>query len=345
MRIMVFGDIHFHNAHHFSTITSEGYTVRELEHLECAKVLTDLYESKKIDKVVCLGDLWSPVGDTISAQTTSALVEFFARLRDKIPSIDVLIGNHDLILNHQSEIHKLACIKYIPGIHLYETGTEIDDFVYMPYYTDDEKATKFLQGIENKQNKIIFSHLELGNIDLGNGIVTQHGVSLDLLRNFKMTLQGHYHSGGNYGHKIQIAGSTQRLSFKDRGIARKNIIIYDTELDKIERESFNSPDWLTFDDENIENILNVDNNNYVKVELTTDILLTDKIKAKLEQFKGKYVHIDLTRISVNKKVNSDVNNSEDNVEIIRQFVNKSENSEEQKEQLIKEGIRLLDKTK
>ena len=44
----------------------------------------------------------------------------------------------------------------------------------------------------------------------------------------------------------------ERLSFKDKGIAKNNIIIYDTETGKITRRSFECPDWLTFNDDNIE---------------------------------------------------------------------------------------------
>ena len=77
--------------------------------------------------------------------------------------------------------------------------------------------------------------------------------------------------------------------------------------------------------------------------MTTDILLTDEIKSKLEQVKGKTVHIDLTRISVNKQIDDDTITKEDNIGVIRKFVNKSDNDEDRKEQLIQEGTRLLNK--
>ena len=182
---------------------------------------------------------------------------------------------------------------------------------------------------------------------MGNGIETTHGVPLDLLSQFKMTIQGHYHGSSSYGPNIKVIGSTQRLSFKDPGKSRNNIIIYDTETNKIERRSFNCPDWLTFTDDNIDDILTTDLNNYVKVEVSSDILLTDDIKARLDLFKGKDIHIDLTRLSFDKHSFADINQdtAEDEVSIIKQFIEKTDNSEQQKRQLLDEGIRLLDKVK
>lgn len=346
MRIMAFGDIHFHHTHRFSTITSEGFTTRELEHLSCADTLINLYNKEKIDVIVCLGDVYGPVGDAISAQTQKAVLEFFNKFNELSIKMSCILGNHDIVQNNLS-IHKLEPIKYMTNIDLIERPKVIVNkecnFVFMPYCIHDEEAIQFLENIKDKQNSIIFSHLELSGINLGNGLFTQKGVPLDLLNEFKMTLQGHYHSGNSYGSKIQIAGSTQRLSFKDKGISRNNILIYDTETNKIERRSFTCPDWLTFTDENIDDILKIDNNNYVKVELSTDILLTDEIKAKINQFKDKDLHIDLTRISVNKQISDDTVSTEDNIDIIRKFVNKSDNTEDKKEELIQEGTRLLNK--
>ena len=144
-----------------------------------------------------------------------------------------------------------------------------------------------------------------------------------------------------------MIGSTQRLSFKDPGKSRNNIIIYDTETNKVERRSFNCPDWLTFTDDNVDDILTTDLNNYVKVEVSSDILLTDDIKARLDLFKGKDIHIDLTRLSFDKHSSADINQdtAEDEVSIIKQFIEKTDNSEQQKRQLLDEGIRLLDKVK
>ena len=75
--------------------------------------------------------------------------------------------------------------------------------------------------------------------------------------------------------------------------------------------------------------------------------LTDDIKARLDLFKGKDIHIDLTRLSFDKHSSADINQdtAEDEVSIIKQFIEKTDNSEQQKRQLLDEGIRLLDKVK
>lgn len=347
MRYLFFSDIHFHGTHRFSHITDEGYTIRELEHLSCAQTLIDICNKEDIDRIVFCGDLYQAVGDNLSTQTQAAVCEFVEKI-SKIKPLDMLVGNHDLSgTTNFKAVHKLIPFKYFNNVTVYDSPVEKDGIVYMPYCTSDEYATTVLENIKDKQNKVVFSHLELKGINLGNGIETTHGVPLDLLSQFKMTIQGHYHGSSSYGPNIKVIGSTQRLSFKDPGKSRNNIIIYDTETNKIERRSFNCPDWLTFTDDNIDDILTTDLNNYVKVEVSSDILLTDDIKARLDLFKGKDIHIDLTRLSFNKHSSADINQdtAEDEVSIIKQFIEKTDNSEQQKRQLLDEGIRLLDKVK
>ena len=344
MKILAFGDIHFHHTHRFSHITPDGFTVRELEHLQCVDVILNLVKQENIDKVVFLGDLWSVVGDTMSCQTLSAVTEFFRRLTKEI-KVDAIIGNHDVAghINNQYS-HKLMPFKYWNNLYICDTPTIEDDFVYMPYCISYEQAQTFLENIPDKENKIMFSHLEIKGFPLGNGIETNHGVDISLLKKFKMVLQGHYHSGGKLAPNIQIAGSTQRLSFKDQGKARDNIIIYDTETNKVERRSFDCPDWLTFTDDNIDGILSISNDNYVKLDISTDILITPQIKEKLSHMKGADVHIDIKRLSINRNISEEIQ-SEDEIDVITQFINKSDNSDEQKKELINEGIRLLDRVK
>ena len=347
MRYLCFSDIHFHGTHRFSHITDEGYTIRELEHLSCAQTLIDICNKEDIDRIVFCGDLYQAVGDNLSTQTQSAVCEFVEKI-SKIKPLDMLVGNHDLSgTTNFKAVHKLIPFKYFNNVTVYDSPVEKDGIVYIPYCTSDEYATTVLENIKDKKNKVVFSHLELKGINLGNGIETTHGVPLDLLLQFKMTIQGHYHGSSSYGPNIKVIGSTQRLSFKDPGKSRNNIIIYDTETNKIERRSFNCPDWLTFTDDNIDDILTTDLNNYVKVEVSSDILLTDDIKARLDLFKGKDIHIDLTRLSFDKHSSADINQdtAEDEVSIIKQFIEKTDNSEQQKRQLLDEGIRLLDKVK
>lgn len=347
MRYLCFSDIHFHHTHRFSHITSEGYTVRELEHLSCADDIIKICQEGNIDRIVFVGDLFGPVGDNISTQTLSAVCEFVEKI-SKVKPLDMIVGNHDLSAStNYKNVHKLIPFKYFDNVTVYDNPFEIGNLIFMPYCTSDEYAICFLENIKDKQNKVVFSHLELKGINLGNGIETTHGVPLDLLTQFKMTIQGHYHGSSNYGKNIQVIGSTQRLSFKDPGKSRNNIIIYDDETNKIERRSFSCPDWLTFNDDNIDQILTIDLNNYVKVEVTSDVLITPEIEQRLNLFKGKDIHIDLTRLSFDKHSTADVNqdNAEDEVSIIKQFIDKTDNTEQEKEALLNEGIRLLDKVK
>jgi len=345
MKILAFGDIHFHHTHRFSTITPQGYTIRELEHLQCADVIINLCKTKQIDKIVFLGDLFGPVGDNISCQVLTAVTEFIKKISD-VCQLDMLVGNHDISghLNNQYS-HKLMPFKYWNNVTVYDQPTEVDDFIYLPYCINDQFAEDFLNNIKNKDHKIIFSHAELKGITFASGLQSEKGVSIDLLKKFKMTLQGHYHCGGSVAKNIQITGSTQRLSFKDQGIARNNIIIYDTETNKVSRESFNCPDWLSFTDDNINDLFKLSPDNYVKVELSTDLLYTDDLKEKLKTFKHSDFHVDVMRLIFNKKIDETEIKLKDDIDVIKYFVEKSENTEENKKELIKVGENLIERSK
>lgn len=349
MKILFFSDLHIHNTHRFSHITENGRTIRENEHLSCAYRINELVDKYNVDKIVFGGDAIATVGDTLSTQCLDTLSEFIEIIQkkciDKNIDFDILVGNHDLSSSTDSYgIHKLRPFKLWRNVNVYDRPKLVGNFIYMPYNSNDETAQSFLEGIENKKDKIIFSHLEIKNIDLGGNIYTKKGVDIEILKQFKMTLQGHYHSGYNLAKNIIVSGSTQRLSFKDKGTARNNIILYDTDTNSYKRESFLCPDWLSFNDDTIEDILNIDNDNYVFLKITSDFLLTDKIKEKLNKVKNKEIMIDITRISTKTDVQENISD-QDVLEILKTVIYKSERSEEEKQAIFEEGIRLIDKVK
>ena len=348
--ILVFGDIHFGTTHRFSTITNNGFTIRENEHLSCLDSLKRVLKENKITKCVFGGDMYGPVGDNISGETQCAVIKFVSELAQEckkydIP-LDMIVGNHDII--HDATvfgINKLAPFKYFDNVNLYEKPTIDGNYVYLPFAYDDDYLNTFLENIPDKENKIVFSHVDIAGIEIGGGIITKKGVNLELLGKFKKVFEGHYHSFKSIGDNIIVPGSTQRLSFKDKGVSRENIVLYDESTDKIKRDSFECPDWLTFTDDNVQDILKIDNNNYVKIDLSVDMLYTDEIKQKVEQMKNCDLHIDVSRIVVNRKVEENEQTSEDEIDIIQQFVNKSENDDDKKEKLIEKGINLINRAK
>lgn len=349
--ILFFSDLHVHHTHRFSHITPEGRTIRELEHLMCADKIVELIdEYPEINKVVFGGDMIAQVGDNLSTQCLDTVCEFIEKIQKKCIErnifFDILVGNHDISshLNNQYS-HKLIAFKNWKNVNVYDQPVVDGNFVYVPFCINDDFATSFLENVEKKDEKIVFSHLELKNIHLGSGIFSTKGVDFDILNSFKVCLQGHYHNGGKYGNKIYVSGSTQRLSFKDQGISRNNILLYDENTGKVIRKSFDCPDWLMFTDENIEDLLKVSNDNYVRVDVSMDILLTDEIKDKISKMKGSDVHVDISRIVVNKKINSSEDVGENEVDVIKQFINKSDNSEDDKKVLIDRGISLIERVK
>ena len=87
--ILFFGDIHFGATHRFSTITDNGFTVRENEHLSCLDTLKRVLKENKITKCVFGGDMYGPVGDNISGETQCAVIKFVSELASECKKYNI----------------------------------------------------------------------------------------------------------------------------------------------------------------------------------------------------------------------------------------------------------------
>ena len=244
--------------------------------------------------------------------------------------------------SNDGTFHKLIPFKSYQNVEIIDTFKEIGDYVFMPYAYDDDMANEFLENIEDKENKIVFSHLELKDVPLGNGLLSSHGASINTLKKFKMTLQGHYHTPQTIAPNIIVSGSCHKTSFKDPGGG--SMLLYDRETNKCARKYFTVPSWYTFDDDNIDEIKDLDPNNYVKLVISSEAILKFHgiTKEFLKKFKGAETVIDVQKISLKRKMASQESLEQETEEdILHRFIELAKVPEDDKQALTELGLDLI----
>lgn len=353
--ILTFGDLHISSFHQFSKIEQSGFSTRELEHLDVAKDIVQFMQEHEgeIESVVFLGDLFHPVGANISCDNLLTATTFINMIQQECIKQGIifylLLGNHDHnATTGNLHSHKLIAFKSYQNVKVIDTLQEIDNYVFLPYTTDHEDTvTAFLANITDKENKIVFSHVDIRGAKVLGEIYCERGIKFDDLKDFKAVFQGHFHVPQKLAKNIWVTGSTQKTGFKDPGGG--GLIIYDQDIHKVNRQDFNVPKWYTIDDDTLEDLSNIRNNNYVKLILSCDNIL-DKYgisKDSLTRFKGSEIMYDIERISSKKLKRSqedlEVESPED---VIVNFINSSNIIDiDQKEKLIQTGLDLINRAK
>lgn len=353
--IITFGDLHISSFHQFSKIEQSGFSTRELEHLEVAKDIVKFLQDHtgEVESVVFLGDLFHAVGANISCDNLLTATTFITMIQQECIKQNItfyiLLGNHD----HNATMgniysHKLVAFQYYKNVKIIDRLQEINNYVFLPYTIDNEDViTSFLNKIENKENKIVFSHADIRGANISGEIYCDKGIKFEDLKDFKAVFQGHFHVPQKLAKNIWVSGSTQKTSFKDPGGG--SLLIYDQTINKVTRQTFNVPQWYTLYDEDLENLQDIWNDNYVKLILSCDNIL-DKYKINkesLNRFKGIEIMYDIERISSKRLKRSEEDLENESPEsVIVNFINSSNITDiDKKEKLIQTGLDLINRVK
>lgn len=345
--ILFFTDLHINETASFSATTESGFTERQLQAIQACQDVVNVLKNPKyhFSAVVCGGDVFNPVGNQISASNIATAEKCITMIQEECIRqgivFYILTGNHDTAANMVG-FHKLIAFKHYQNVVIVDTIKTVGDMVFLPYMYDDSAANTFLEQIDNKSSKIAFSHLEIKDYELSNGIKTSKGASIDLLTQFKKVFQGHYHTPSQPAPNIIVAGSTQKTSFKDPGGG--TMVVYDEIMDTYERIPFTVPSWYTFDDDNIEDLKTLNFNNYVKIIITSESILkyAGITKEYLSNFKGVEKVIDVQKIS-GKKIRRDneLEQHETEEEVLNRFIELANVPLEDKQTLTEVGLELI----
>lgn len=357
MKILAFGDLHFHQYHQFSRPVEFGYTVRLQEHIQTCKEIAKLILDKKPDLVCCGGDVfhtWSIV-DTI---VLDAVVEGIHYLDEACSKIDkplhIIVGNHDLLSDNNMSSNSLKPFKYYPNVVLHEEmyDDKENNVVFIPYVMESSRVQSFLNSVDKQEEKVAIAHLDLLGAKYSETIVDQSGIDGKIFSALKRVIAHHYHLPQKLNKNIVIPGSTQVFSFNEpKSLLKRGSILYDTETDKVERIKLNVPDWVKLDDEMDlkEEIENLNPNNYVKLSLASDFSLED-FGLKLDDIKSKFLNVevefDVERIKkIDRKRNKEDIILESEEDVLNEFIDNQDYSEEKKKRFKEVGVNILSKVR
>eukprot|EP01125_Pyxidicula_operculata_P020453 TRINITY_DN7559_c0_g1_i1.p1 TRINITY_DN7559_c0_g1~~TRINITY_DN7559_c0_g1_i1.p1 ORF type:complete len:1128 (+),score=226.98 TRINITY_DN7559_c0_g1_i1:11-3394(+) len=232
----IFGDIHFQD--------------KGLDRIRrTSKWITEEFTKRKVDTVVCLGDVLN-TRETVSVQAQSAAFEFFSELERNLPhaKIHILLGNHDMNLRHSRKISSLDGLTVHSHtennrIKLYKEIEMVDILgkkcLFIPYHHEPNDIINYVNDLSKNSEDplsevVVFGHLSLNGAIQNNTFASYKGiVSTELFQNFQRTFSGHFHYHHELSNRVVYVGSPQQFNFGDAGQPR-GVVIYDRNTDKYE---------------------------------------------------------------------------------------------------------------
>lgn len=236
-RVALFGDNHFQD--------------RGLPRIvKTGEWIADELKKRKVDSVVCLGDVLN-TREQVSVRALSAALSFFDGLAHTLPGvpIHILLGNHDINLKHSRKFSSLDALGLNAmsdsGLILHRELTTLSSFlpdvpaIMVPYHEDPTEIAAYLDQYAKTSGKsretLIFGHLSIAGAQQNHSPYRYRGpLKTSNFASFKRTFSGHFHHHHVLGRsRVVYVGSPMQFNFGDAGDTR-GIVIYDTETDRFE---------------------------------------------------------------------------------------------------------------
>ena len=171
-----------------------------------------------IKDIFILGDVFD-TRNAINVQTINAVIDLFKNILNGF-NINIIVGNHDMYLNTDTNINSLKILELLPHVTVYDKPTEINidnhNILLLPWVTDYNNINNIL----TKHYDYCFAHLDIIGFDMG-GRLSESGVSAkDLLNKIDHLYSGHYHNATDKKYQnnktITYVGSPYQLTRIDR---------------------------------------------------------------------------------------------------------------------------------
>lgn len=241
MKLLLFSDIHVHNHNQYAEILPSGRNSRLQDCLNIIYQITDLIDKEKVDKVICLGDLFHS-RTKLDIDVFSSTFEAMRTLSQKIGkgNFFILKGNHDSYTK-VGGIHSLEAFNEIaqvragdPSIELLTVNPWPSDLAeqisvaFYPWTADTEGMKNWFQQMPPVD--ILLIHQGVSEAVVGPyDVKVKTEISLkDLpLDRIKLCIAGDYHKRQFLaGGKLHYIGSPLQLSFGERGDDKCFSLIY-----------------------------------------------------------------------------------------------------------------------
>jgi DNA repair exonuclease SbcCD nuclease subunit len=221
----IFTDIHF----------GKRGEVHNKDCLHFIDFLFDFVSNKEneIDHVIFMGD-WFDKRDSINISTLNYSYKALSKLNSLNIPIFLLLGNHDLYLRNNRDVHSLVYFHEFNHCTLIESPTRLHigdkSVLMMPYIFQDEYVP--LSPEVNSSN-VVFSHLELkGFILTGSTVVLEHGHDPEIFGKPSRVFSGHFHKRQSKGN-VFYTGNPFPFDFSDTNDTDRGFAVYDYATDDL----------------------------------------------------------------------------------------------------------------
>jgi len=245
-------------------------------------VLFPYIDKHGITTIIFLGDLIDRRKyinfETLKFMDTCLLDPLLKRNID----VHLLLGNHDIYFKNTSEVNSpdLLLSKYT-NIKIYDKPQDVTvngiTLSFIPWLNDNNMED-FKKYLPTSKASLAFGHLEIKGFQVLRGILSEHGLDKEELKNFEFVYSGHFHQKQDNG-QIYYLGTQYDLSFSDVN-EKKGFHILDLNTRKLEfiENPYKLFYKVVYDDKDINQDFSKFTDCYVKllVKKKTDVAKFDK---------------------------------------------------------------------
>lgn len=172
-------------------------------------------QEKGVETVIHLGDLVDR-RKYINFNTSKRMrTDFLNQLQNY--NVHMIVGNHDVFHKNTNEVNALQELLNSYSFDVYTNATKIvlDNcpILLVPWITAQNESHT-MQMIDDTKAQICMGHFELAGFEFYKGVVSEHGMSPDILNKFDMVFSGHYHQKSSKTN-IHYLGAPYPMTWAD----------------------------------------------------------------------------------------------------------------------------------
>ena len=300
-------------------------------------------------QVIFLGDSFHS-RSTICIETQKVFKDFinFFQKCDWLPTIHILVGNHDMVNRFERDINTPSLFEDVDKrTYVYSEITNVtmdkSETLFIPYHEDQSIIHKYLSSVKSPENVIVFAHIAVdgtrinGISDNSNNECKNSGLSLTFLTRFKKIFAGHFHHHAVHGNFMYV-GSPIMYSFADAEQLNRGCVMYKPDCNTYILHS--NPHavkykCLTFKKVFEEKDLDV-KGKHIKINLDSPLDEFSKLEldSRLRNLGASSIKFKEPEVLVNEEINNIVDTGHDLKSIVTDFVQQQKNFSDEKKQFL-----------
>lgn len=298
MKIALISDFHLHPFPQFATSEEGGVNSRLLDGINCLEQVADYIErNEDIKECIFAGDMFH-VRNSINVATFNTIIEsiskFNKRLLDSGCHFSLIPGNHDQHTKdgRTTALDVLHNLRSYGNIALYTsacvtnlTNDEQSKICYLPHTEHRENIKKY----KNEECDLKIAHLGINGAIIGADFVYSNAADSDLddlgLTKCGAVFMGHFHKHQQVAKNAWYIGSPLQHNMGDEGQVR-GFMTYDLNTKEAVHVPLRYPSFVSMNDDNFEQKLELIENNYVRVKSSHVKKLKEQLQAQKVQPKA-----------------------------------------------------------